>query len=207
MPDDFGREFWEDRYRGRSTIHRHPNPQLVTEVADLTPGRALDAGCGEGGDALWLAGHGWHVTAVDIAEAALDRARAHAGSAGADVANRIEWVRADLADWTPPQAEYDLVTSHYVHTPGPWEKLLRRLADAVAPGGTLLVVGHDDPAHPHPGDPSAPESRVTTDALAAALDQDRWEVVVAESRTRTVNGHGGQEFVMHDAVLRAVRRS
>ncbi|MBH0120192.1 class I SAM-dependent methyltransferase [Rhodococcus sp. NPDC003382] len=206
MPDAFDREFWEDRYRGRSTIHRHPNPQLVAEVADLPPGRALDAGCGEGGDALWLAARGWHVTAVDIAETALDRARAHAATAGADVANRIEWVRADLSEWTPPRGGYDLVSSHYVHAPGPREELLRRLAGAVAPGGTLLVVGHDHPVHPHPGDHTAPESRVTTSELAAGLKPDLWEGVVAESRTHTVNGHDGQEFVMHDAVLRAVRR-
>lgn len=207
MADEFDREFWEDRYRGHSTTHRHPNPQLVAEVADLRPGRALDAGCGEGGDALWLAEHGWQVTAVDIAEAALDRARAHAQSAGADIANRIDWVRADLAEWTPPHAGFDLVTSHYVHAPGPRDELLRRLADAVAPGGTLLVVGHDHPADPHPADRSAPESRVTTDDLAAGLDPDRWDVVVAASRTRTVTGHGEQEITLHDAVVRAVRRS
>jgi SAM-dependent methyltransferase len=207
MPEGFDREFWEDRYRGHSTIHRHPNPQLVAEVADLQPGRALDAGCGEGTDALWLAARGWHVTAVDIAEAALERARVHAATAEPDVADRIEWVRADLAEWAPPQAGYDLVSSHYVHAPGPRDELLRRLADAVAPGGTLLVVGHDHPAHPHPDDPSAPESRVTTDDLVSALEPERWDVVVAEPRTRTVNGHDGQVCVMHDAVLRAVRKS
>ncbi|MFZ2530193.1 MAG: class I SAM-dependent methyltransferase [Rhodococcus sp. (in: high G+C Gram-positive bacteria)] len=212
MAEDFDRQFWEDRYRHRSTTHRHPNPQLVAEVADLRPGRALDAGCGEGGDALWLAGHGWTVTAVDIAEEALGRARALGESAGADVAHRIDWVRADLTTWNSPRSDYDLVTSHYVHAPGPREDLLRRLADAVAPGGTLLVVGHDcvtvghdHAGHAHPGDRSAPESRVTADDLAASLKPGRWDIVVAESRTRTATGHGRDE-VLHDTVLRATRR-
>lgn len=206
MSDEFDRGFWEDRYRGHSTNHRYPNPQLVAELSDLPPGRALDAGCGEGADALWLAARGWHVTAVDIAEAALDHARVHATSAGTDDASRIDWVRADLAEWTPSHADYDLVTSHYVHTPGPHETFVQRLADAVAPGGTLLVVGHDHSAHAHPDDPSAPETRVTAADLAAGLEPDRWDVVVAESRPRTAPGHGGQEITLHDAVLRAVRR-
>lgn len=205
MAEDLDRQFWEDRYRHRSTTHRHPNPHLVAEVADLRPGRALDAGCGEGGDARWLAERGWIVTAVDIAEEALGRARALGESAGADVARRIEWVRADLTTWKSPDSDFDLVTSHYVHAPGPREDLLRRLADAVAPGGTLLLVGHDHSGPAHSDDRSMPESRFTALDLATTLTPDQWEIVVAESRTRTATGHGRDE-VLYDAVLRATRR-
>lgn len=179
----------------------------MTEVEDLAPGRALDAGCGEGADALWLAAHGWQVTAVDIAGAALRHAREQAASAGDSVSGRIDWEEADLAEWTPAEAQFDLVSSHYVHPAGSRDVPFRRLAAAVAPGGTLLIVGHD-PADPHTAGmhDSAPEVHFTAEQIAAGLDPDRWDIVAAESRSRTVTGHGGQEFPMRDAVLHARKR-
>ncbi|TFV52762.1 class I SAM-dependent methyltransferase [Geodermatophilus sp. DF01-2] len=197
---EFSATYWEDRYRGHAAHgSRPPNPQLVSEAGDLVPGTALDAGCGEGADARWLASRGWRVTAVDVAPTALRRAREHAAAIGPDVASRIDWVAADLTTWAPPAEHFDLVSAHYVHPAGPHDTFVRRLAAAVAPGGTLLVVGHD-PSDRHSA------GHVTAGEVAAGLDGDRWDVVVAEVRSRHVAGHGGAEITLRDAVLRACRR-
>jgi 2-polyprenyl-3-methyl-5-hydroxy-6-metoxy-1,4-benzoquinol methylase len=203
VTEQFGPEWWEERYRSHGVHHAEPTPALLAEVADLPPGRALDAGCGEGADAVWLAARGWRVTAVDISATALRTARSRADAV--DAAGRIELVRADLAGWTPGVL-FDLVASSYVHPPGSTADLVARLAAAVAPGGTLLVVGHqhqEDPA----SDPHAPvpESRVAVDDMAAVLDPAAWEVVVAEVRHRT-SVHDGHPVELADAVLRARRR-
>lgn len=195
----FGREFYEELYRSRVWSGR-PNPQLVAEVADLAPGTALDAGCGEGGDAIWLAERGWRVTAVDFAATALTRAAEHAP--------QVEWVEADLTTWSPPQ-RYDLVSAQFLQLPSADRvPLFARLAATVAPGGTLLLVGHDfsdttTTAHR----PPEPDLFFTADELAAALEPDEWKVVAAESRPRRATDPEGREVVLHDAVLRAVRRA
>ena len=204
MTEQFDSEWWEERYRSHGVHHgASPTPALVAEAADLAPGRALDAGCGEGADAVWLASRGWRVTAVDISATALGTARSRADAA--EVAGRIDWVHADLTEWTP-SASFDLVTSSYVHPPGSTADLVARLAAAVAPGGTLLVVGHQHSEHPAT-DPHAPiaESHVAVDDLAAVLDPAQWEVVVAEARHRTTV-HDGHPVELADAVLRARRR-
>lgn len=181
--DDFGAEYWEDRYQAVGPrIPHDPSPSLVAETAGLPPGRALDAGCGPGADALWLAARGWHVTAVDVSATAIARARDRAQAAGDEVAARIEWIHADLTTWNTGDRRFNLVTSHYVHAPGPAEDLFGRLASWVAPGGTLLVVGHasgpgtgpddhnhgrgDDGDHAHP--PGIRPEQVT-----AGLPQDQ----------------------------------
>ncbi|MET8832989.1 class I SAM-dependent methyltransferase [Micromonospora sp. NPDC004540] len=202
---EFDRAYWEERYRDQHAAHhRAPNPQLVAEVGDLAPGTALDAGCGEGADAIWLAARGWRVTAVDVAAGALRHAHEQAATRGPEVAGRIDWARADLARWRPTEGHFDLVTSHYVHGAG--DDLVDRLAAAVAPGGTLLVVGHD-PSDPHTAAAGAPAAaHVTAAQLAAGLDPGRWEIVVAETRSRSVTGPDGRRRTLHDAVLRARRR-
>ncbi|UVS79061.1 bifunctional 2-polyprenyl-6-hydroxyphenol methylase/3-demethylubiquinol 3-O-methyltransferase UbiG [Actinokineospora sp. UTMC 2448] len=192
----FDQAYWEERYRAGGHHRQVPSPQLVAEVADLPPGTALEAGCGEGANAIWLAGRGWRVTAVDISATALERARED----GADVP--VDWVHADLTDWTPPAEHFDLVSAHYVHPTGPPGALFAKLASAVSPGGTLLVVGHD-PADHH----SVPEAHSTTADVIAALEPDRWDVVVAESRTRVATDPHGRGVELHDAVLRARKRS
>ena len=118
---------------------------MVAETEGLTPGTALDVGCGEGGDAVWLAGRGWRVTATDFSAVALERCAALAEQSG--VADRIEWRQADARTWQPDGEQWDLVSSQFIHlSDGGMPDLVRRLGDAVAPGGTLLVVGH------HPSD-------------------------------------------------------
>ena len=199
MPDEFDAEYWESRYTGHAG-HDHvaPNPHLARRAARLTPGAALDAGCGEGGSVLWLAALGWRVTGVDISATAVSRARQHAVGLGADVAERINWLAADLTKWEPLRARFDLVTAHYVHPAGSQHDLIRRLAAAVAPGGTLLVVDHG------PGDEHA-HAHSSADALAAALDPRAWTVEAAEARTRRESRPDGHQVTLRDAVLIARR--
>lgn len=204
MSEEFGKAFWEERYRVHTAAcGRRPNPQLLAEAGDLAPGTALDAGCGEGADAVWLASRGWRVTAVDFATTALRRAREQAETRGADVTSRIDWVQADLTGWTPPEEHFDLVSTHYVHLAASHEAMYGRLAASVAPGGTLLLVGH------HPSDPQhalAPGAYFTPEEVTARLDPDRWDIAVAETRTRPATGPDGHEITLCDAVLRARRR-
>ncbi|KAA9156969.1 class I SAM-dependent methyltransferase [Amycolatopsis acidicola] len=187
---------WDERYRSREQLFSgNPNGVLVTEVADLPPGQALDVGCGEGGDALWLARRGWAVTAVDISRTALERAAA----AGADVSGRVAWTRADLTATTLPAGAFDLVSAQYFplrRQPG--HGALRTLLATVAPGGTLLVVGHALP------DDAYPEYYRPTEI--AALLGAGWTVLIDETRERTVPPPEGTHHT-HDTILRARRLS
>ena len=132
----YDRDFWEERWSEvppSRAAERPPNAHLSAEVADLPPGRALDAGCGHGSDALWLAARGWQVTGVDFSATALSHARSAAEAAGAE----IEWVEGDLATWAPQPGHYDLVVCLYVHVAGSVEEMVRRMAAASRRGGTL----------------------------------------------------------------------
>jgi SAM-dependent methyltransferase len=205
---EYDRNFWEGRWsqalreHGDRVGQRPPNSHLTAEFADLRPGRALDAGCGHGSDTLWLAARGWQVTAVDFAATALAYARSTAEAMGPDIAERVEWVEADLAAWTPEPDEYDLAVCLYVHVAGSVEEMVQRIATGVARGGTLFLVGHR-PIDPATGAPTAAagQVQVSVDAALAALDADQWELVVADDRPRTMAGTGV------DAVIRARRRS
>lgn len=202
---EYDQQWWEERYRSAPTLFSgHANTQLITEVSSLPPGRALDAGCGEGGDALWLAEHGWQVDAVDISTVALGRAAQVAQDRG--LAGRIRFAQADLTNWSP-SGEYDLVSSFYVHPPSATRgQLYAKLAAAVAPGGILLVVQHD----PHEAAVARPELTdllATPEQLAAALDLRQWDILTVATRPRETShlGHGA-EVNAHDAVLVARRR-
>lgn len=140
----FTQEFWDERYRSAEQLWSgEPNTQLVAQTAGLTPGDALDVGCGEGADAIWLASKGWTVTAADISAVALERAAAHAAERGAEIAGRISWREADLFSWDPGSQQYDLVSAQFMYLPeAELKSLHRRLAAAVRPGGTLLLVLH-----------------------------------------------------------------
>ena len=201
--------FWDERYRSRSALWSgNPNPQLVTETADLASGTALDAGCGEGADAIWLAERGWRVSAVDVSIVALERGAARAREVGAGVAQRIDWLHEDLTTWVPATASYSLVSAQFfLHMPRePRETVIHALAAAVAPGGSLLIVGH------HPSDlqtiprPLPPEWFFTADDVAALLDPREWDIVVSAARARGAADPEGRPVTIHDAVLRASRR-
>lgn len=206
---DSSRQFWEDFYRDKDQVWSgKANPLLVREVAPLTPGTALDLGCGEGGDAIWLAQRGWRVTAVDISDTALKRAAGHATEAGVD---DIVWERHDLTV-SLPEGRFDLVSAQFFHSPveenGDRDKALRRAADAVTPGGTLLVAGHagwptwvDEPPH---ADVHFPTPAEVLEVLALA--EGEWIVELQDLVTRDLPGPEGQPGTRSDNVLR-VRRS
>ena len=203
----YDRSFWEQRWAqvlresADKVSARPPNAYLLAVARDLPPGLALDAGCGHGSEAIWLAGSGWRVDAVDFSATALEHGRSMAETLGADVAERISWVEGDLGSWVPERGRYGLVSCLYVHVAGSVVELVQRLGAGVAPGGTLLLVGHRpvDPATGAPT-PAAGQVQVSVEEAVQALDPDQWRVVVAEERTRAVAGTGV------DAVVQAVRR-
>jgi SAM-dependent methyltransferase len=205
----FSQEYWDERYGSAEAIWSgNVNPHLAATAGDLAPGTALDVGSGEGADAIWLATKGWQVTAVDISAVALERAAGHAAKAGDDVAARITWERADVLSWDPAPRRYDLVSAQFMQLPQPaLTSLHRRLAAAVEPGGTLLVVGHDvsdleTSAHR----PHRPDLMFTADQVAATLNPDEWETISATTPERRILDPDGQQITIRDAVLRAVRR-
>lgn len=200
-------EYWDERYGGEPVWSGRPNALLVRYAAGLPPGVALDVGSGEGADVLWLAQRGWTVTGADISPVALARSARLATQAGAGIAARITWQQADVLTWVPPQASFDFVTAQFMHLPGPErEAAHRRLAAAVRPGGTLLIVGH------HPDDlvtvprPFPAGMLATGEEMAHVLDPAGWEIETAEPQ-REATGPEGTPVTLRDAVLRAVRRS
>ena len=205
-------EFWEERYvtnRGETghVWSGRVNAAVEHEVTGLTPGTALELGSGEGADALWLAAQGWTVTAVDISATALAVGAAKAAEDG--LADRIEWVQADLATWHPP-AKYDLVATAFLHSPVelPRESILRRAAAAVAPGGRLLIVGHNEfpPGSSHSEHGADAPPLPTSDEVLASLQLPAgWVVETNELVERAVTWRDGTNLTLADAVLR-VRR-
>lgn len=198
-------EFWQARYQEDEKIWSGaPNPQLVAEVSDLAPGKTLDAGCGEGADAIWLAGKGWTVTAVDFAQAALDKGASEARRQGLDDA--ITWVCEDLATWQPPR-EYSLVSAQFLHLePSLRDAALQHLAAAVLPGGSLLVVGHHrEDLRTHTGRERHAEVLFNPEDIEALLEPDEWNIEVSEARQRVVEDSDGKPFAYTDTVVRAVR--
>ncbi|HLL67714.1 MAG TPA: methyltransferase domain-containing protein [Micromonosporaceae bacterium] len=204
----FTREYWDERYGSADQIWSgNANPHLVATAADLVPGAAVDVGSGEGADALWLASRGWRVTAVDVSGVALSRAARRATEAGAEIAGRITWQQADVLSWDPAPERFDLVSAQFMHLPRPaLEALHRRLAAAVTPGGTLLIVGHDlSDLETTMGRPHFPELMFTAEQIAATLDPRQWHIVAA-SPQRQATDPDGRSITIRDAVLRAVRQ-
>jgi SAM-dependent methyltransferase len=201
---------WDHRYSGDRIWSGNPNGSMVAEVEAMQPGRVLDVGAGEGGDAVWLAERGWDVTASDISQRGLERI-------GAEVERRglsVELLHADANALAPyGEAAFDLVSAQYASIPRtPDARGVHNLLDAVAPGGTLLVVGHDLTPMRTPIDPAVqargfdPDAYVRPDDVAAALDDDpRWEIELHETRPRPPGAASGRHHV-DDVVLRARRR-
>ena len=211
-------EFWEALYGARERVWSgRPNAHLVTTAGPLCVGTALDLGCGEGGDAVWLAERGWRVTAVDVSPTALARLAARAAETGLPIATE----RHDLAH-TFPEGRFDLVSAQFLQSPleFPRDAVLRRAARAVAPGGLLLVVAHQTAppwaraerggpgGHGHGHGHVFPTAESTLTALRADPDWDEaaWTVQRAAATEREAVGPDGETATVLDSVL-AVRRA
>lgn len=188
-PDYFEASSWDERYAGADAVWSgNPNPQLVTEAGRLSPGTALDVGCGEGGDVIWLAQQGWQVTGADFSATGLARAAQHAEQAG--VGDRTDWWQVDAREFAAGGRSYDLVASHFLHLPdGGMVEAVGRLAEAVAPGGHLLVVGHSPAAHFTELTQSKRAAMFLATDLVPGLPEG-FEVLVAEQRPRVVTRDG-----------------
>ncbi len=205
----FTQEFWDQRYAEQERVWSGlPNQRLVEQVADLAPGVALDVGCGEGADVVWLAERGWRATGADLSEVALEKARRHADEAG--VADRTEWVHVDLLAGGLLPGGADLVSAMYVHVPeADFDRVYAAIAGAVRPGGTLLVAGHHpDERHTDLRNPQLSHLLFPPERVTPLLDG--WSIEVAEARTREVggdhgHGHGHGSAVATDTVVVARR--
>jgi SAM-dependent methyltransferase len=193
---------WDARYAEVDKVWSgNPNATLVTEVAGLPPGRALDVGCGEGADAVWLARHGWDVTALDVSQVALERAALHAEQAGV----RVRWIHAGLLDASLSPGVFNLVSAQYpVLRRSPKNEAERALLAAVAPGGVLLVVHHADIDPEHARMRGFDPADYVQPAQVASLLDDDWQLEVDETRQRTVETGAGAGHSV-DQVLRARR--
>jgi SAM-dependent methyltransferase len=220
MTHKFDKDYWEQHWR--QTISgapaamdgNPPNPYLVRGTSSLMPGTALDAGCGAGAEAIWLATQGWRVTAADISADALNRATRRATNSG--VAQQVRWIEADLTVWSP-ETQFDLVTTHYAHPAMPQLAFYERVSSWVAPGGTLLIVGHlhthdfththDSTEHENHGQHPPAEASVAVADISAVLDDTLWKIVTAEEQLRTLTGPAGQAVDLRDVVVQATRRT
>ncbi len=165
---------WDARYREHELVWGAPPNEIVVELATSLPaGRAVDLGCGEGRNALWLATRGWMVEGIDFSQVALDKARRIAADAPAAVAERLTWTRADLTT-APLGAGLDLVLISYIHLPSTERpRLLRRAQDALGAGGALLILGHHSRnIDEGVGGPQEPDILFTPDDITGLLDAD-----------------------------------
>jgi SAM-dependent methyltransferase len=203
MPDSPSAEHWNRRYAGGELVwSATPNRFVEKVLADAEPGRALDLAAGEGRNAVWLAERGWAVTAVDFSSVGLDKGRRLADAGGVTV----DWVCADLAEWTPPAGAFDAVIIAYLHVGAPLlHQVITAAEVALAPGGRLVVVGH----HPDNltagwGGPQDPALLYTAEEVAASAPS--LQIELAEAVERPVDTAEGPRVAI-DALLVARRPS
>jgi SAM-dependent methyltransferase len=205
-PEVAASDFWEERYAGSDRVWSGAaNRALVDVVSAWQPGRALDLGCGEGADVIWLAQQGWQATGIDISPTAIARARAAASARGL-TSTQARFEAIDLSTWRDSE-QYDLVTASFLHSPAALSRteILRALADRVVSGGHLLVIAHAAPppwsrhrdGHHHHADFPSPEGEVAS----LALDSAAWATVLAEVRTRDAVAPDGQPTELEDSVV------
>ncbi len=206
MMAEFDKDYWEDQWGPTTAGHerRLPvNPYLTAETAHLPVGTVLDAGCGTGTEALWLAEQGWDVTAADISATALAEARVRAAAAG--MGERVDWVETDLSKWEPGRT-WDLVVTNYAHAQIGQLPLYRRIASWVAPGGALLIVGHLHGQHRdvHHGHDHPEGATATLEGITNLFDSPEWRIESAYEHTRTVRP-GGSPVQLRDVIVRVHR--
>ncbi|WP_427869766.1 SAM-dependent methyltransferase [Leucobacter luti] len=206
--------YWERRYSGGGPVWSgRVNASLAVAARDLSPGRSLDLGCGEGGDVLWLAERGWRAAGLDLSPTAVARAAAEAEARG--LSARASFRAADLADWLAsaaavdggPTEGFDLVTASFLQSPVelPRPQILRAAAARVAPGGRIVIVAHGarPPWAPdHGGDFPSPSDELS----ALALDPERWDVERAELVRREAKDPHGAHAELLDTIVVARRR-
>jgi SAM-dependent methyltransferase len=201
------KEHWEDHYGERDRVWSgRVNAAFAEIVEPLKPSTALDLGCGEGGDAMWLAERGWQVVAVDISETALQRAAEDADARG--VGNRIEFQAHDLSE-SLPEGAFDLVSAQFLHSTLPLDRtrIFQRAADVIRPGGLLLIVDHGgappwaSKLHHHHEFPGADEV-----VAALNLPDAEWERVRVDSVEREATGPNGENGTLVDNVIVLRRR-
>jgi SAM-dependent methyltransferase len=194
---------WDARYASASGLvwTGEPNRFVVEELTDPPPGRALDLAAGEGRNAVWLAGRGWDVTAVDFSPVAIDKGRRLADAR--DV--QVEWITADLLEYVPPTGAFNAVLVTYLHLPAPERAaVLARAADALASGGVIVVIGHDlTNLTDGTGGPPDPAILYTPEAIAAELAG--LHVHRAERARRPVSTQDDSSVDAIDTVVTAVR--
>lgn len=206
-------EDWDRRYADTELVwSAEPNRFVAEEAADLPPGRAVDLAAGEGRNAIWLAGLGWRVTAVDFSAVALDKGRRLAGRLAERLADgaSLEWQVADATTWREPAA-YDLAVLAYLQLPTAQRRsAVRGAFDALRPGGTFLLVAHDSTNLVEgTGGPQDPAVLMTAEDVLSDLGGEDFEVIRAERVSRTVEpGHRGEpDRVAWDCLVRLVRRT
>lgn len=212
MAHSFDKDYWEQHWHDApdtdpaADIGLPPNPYVAHLAADLPAGTALDAGCGTGVEALELAAHGWNVVGADVSSAAL--ATAVRRAAARTLPGNVAWIEADLVSWEPGR-RFNLVTTSYAHPAMPQLAFYSRIAEWVAPGGVLLIVGHAHDAEAttaHGHHPPA-ESIVTAGDIQALLDPEEWSIVTAGEHPRSMTAPDGTVVTLRDVVVHAVRRS
>ncbi|MDQ2638465.1 MAG: class I SAM-dependent methyltransferase [Actinomycetota bacterium] len=199
---------WEEHYGERNRVWSGRVNARLAEIAESLPaGRALDLGCGEGGDALWLAERGWEVVATDISDTALQRAAADAQERG--LSDRISLQQAELPGQFPDGA-FDLVSAQFLHSTIPLDRtsIFQRAADAIRPGGLLLIVDHGGPPpwasklHHHHEFPSAEEV-----VASLNLPETQWEQLRVEAAEREASGPNGESGALVDNIILLRRRA
>lgn len=192
---------WDARYSATESMWSYePNVLLVPRAEGLTPGRALDLACGEGRNALWLASRGWDVTALDFSQVAIDKGRARAQQMGVSVDFRV----ADVIDFPPETGRFDLVIVFYLQLPHhEVRQVLAHAVDALAPGGTLLVVAHDldNLEHGYGGPPTA-DVLYTVELVSDAISG--LHIVESGRVDRPVATDDGERTAI-DTLVRALR--
>lgn len=186
----FDKTYWEEHWSPTTSTENRTmpvNPYLPVETKHMSPGTALDAGCGIGTEALWLAENGWQVTGADISAAALATAVKRADATRQ--ADRTDWVETDVARWEPHR-RWDLVTTHYAHPDTDQLSFYRHLASWVAPGGTLLIVGHHHSTHHQHDHPE--EATVSLAAIADLFTEPDWRIEASYEQTRSVGHRSAQ---------------
>ena len=204
-PDLSPTEYWEQRYSGSERVWSGKvNATMASVVAELSPGTAIDLGCGEGGDVLWLAEQGWTALGLDISATAVGRARDEAAARGLDGAS---FEAVDLDAWEPEPASVDLVTASFFQSNVALDRtaILRRAMTALRPGGRLVSVSHAAPpswARDHP----ATMVSVQDEAAQLVRSAKEWEVELAAERPRAATAPDGSAGEHLDAVLVLQRR-